>query len=69
MQRTELAAYLRAMADEFDRDSNEIAVQVGNKSVSLRPPETVGVDVEVVERSMMLRGDHESVKIELEWKP
>lgn len=69
LTRSELAAYLRGLADEFERDSDEIAVDVGNKTVSLSPPERVTCDVDVVERSSVLRGQRETVDIELSWKP
>ncbi|WIV68114.1 amphi-Trp domain-containing protein [Natrialbaceae archaeon AArc-T1-2] len=69
MTRSELATYLSALAAEFEADDDEIAVEVGNKSVTLHPPENVECDVEVVERSSVLRGSRETVDIELSWKP
>lgn len=69
LTRPELAAYLTELAREFDRDSDDISVSVGNKSVSLSPPEEVSCDVAVVERSSMLRGERETIEIELKWKP
>lgn len=69
MERSELAAYLASLAEEFDRSDDEIDVAVGNKRVQLTPPETVECDVEVVERSSVLRGDRETIDIELSWKP
>lgn len=69
MERSELAAYLAGLAEEFDRGDEEIDVTVGNKTVTLHPPETVECDVEVLERSSVLRGNRETVEIELRWKP
>lgn len=69
LTRPELATYLTELAREFDRDSEDISVSVGNKSVSLSPLEEVSCDVTVVERSSMLRGERETIEIELEWKP
>ena len=69
MPRPELAAYLGSLAEEFDHGREEIAVGVGNKTVSLNPPEEVDVSVEVVERSSVLRGQRETVDITLSWKP
>ena len=69
MERSELAAYLASLAEEFDRGGEEIDVAVGNKTVTLSPPETVECDVEIVERSSVLRGNRETVEIELSWKP
>ncbi|MFC4436471.1 MULTISPECIES: amphi-Trp domain-containing protein [Natrialbaceae] len=69
MTRAELASYLSSLAQEFDDGSEEIAVAVGNKTVSLSPPENVNVSVDVVERSSILRGERETIAIELSWKP
>ena len=68
LPRDELAEYFRELAAEFERDDEQITVPVGNKSVALTPPETLDMSVEVVERSSMLRGDRETVDIELSWK-
>ena len=69
MERSELATYLAGLAEEFDRGGEEIDVTVGNKTVTLHPPEAVECDVEVLERSSVLRGNRETVEIELSWKP
>lgn len=69
MTRAELASYLSSLAQEFDDENEEIAVAVGNKTVSLSPPENVNVSVDVVERSSILRGERETIAIELSWKP
>ena len=65
----ELAAYLSTLAEEFNRGGEDVSVPVGNKTVTLHPPENVDVSVEVVERSSMIRGERETVDIELTWKP
>ncbi len=69
LTRSELAAYLAGLSEEFDRDSEEVHVDVGNKTISLTPPEEVDCSVDVVERTSMLRGSRETIKIELSWKP
>ncbi|SEQ92241.1 amphi-Trp domain-containing protein [Natrinema salaciae] len=69
LPREELAAYLQEIATEFDSESEVVSIPVGNKDVSLNPPHNVDISVEVVERSSMLRGDRETVEIELSWKP
>ncbi|WP_436347090.1 amphi-Trp domain-containing protein [Natronorubrum sp. FCH18a] len=69
LPRSELAAYLAELSEEFDRGEEEIHVDVGNKTISLNPAEEVDFSVDVVERSSMLRGSRETVKIELSWKP
>lgn len=69
MTRSELAAYLTSLAEEFEAAGDELAVAVGNKTVTLHPPEEVDCEVEVVERASVLRGNRETVSIELSWKP
>ncbi|MFA9415874.1 amphi-Trp domain-containing protein [Natrinema sp. HArc-T2] len=68
LSRDEFAAYLRDLAAEFEQGDEQVTVPVGNKNVALTPPETLDVSVEVVERSSMLRGDRETIDIELSWK-
>jgi len=67
--RQELAHYFQTLADAFGSDEESINVPVGNKTVRLSPPETVGLSVDVVERSSRLRGDHEQLEVEVSWKP
>ncbi|SFS65644.1 amphi-Trp domain-containing protein [Halostagnicola kamekurae] len=69
MSRTELGAYLAELADEFDRGGEDIDVGVGNKTVTLHPPDDVSVSIDVVEQSSMLRGQRETVDVKLSWKP
>lgn len=69
MTRSELATYLAMLGDEFESGGEEINVTVGNKTVDLNPPESVNVSVDVVERSSMIRGNRETITIELNWKP
>ncbi|WP_222920169.1 amphi-Trp domain-containing protein [Natrinema sp. SYSU A 869] len=69
LPREELAAYLQELATEFGSENEEVTIRVGNKNVSLNPPHNIDVSVETVERSSMLRGNRETVEIELSWKP
>ncbi|OVE83783.1 amphi-Trp domain-containing protein [Natronolimnobius baerhuensis] len=71
MSRADLAAYLRHLATEFEDETaaEQLNVDVGNKTVSLHPPESVDVSIDVVERSTMFRGNHETIQLELHWKP
>lgn len=69
LPRDELAAYFEHLATEFRSDDERVDVRVGNKTVTLSPPETVDASIDVVERSTMFRGNHETVRIELNWKP
>ena len=68
LPRSELAAYLSRLAQEFDEEAEEIDVDIGNKTVSLYPSEQVDFTVDVIERSSMLRGSRETIEIELSWK-
>ena len=68
LPRSELAAFLARLSEEFDGDAEAINVDVGNKTVSLNPSEEVDFSIDVVERSSMLRGSRETIEIELSWK-
>ncbi|SIS08261.1 amphi-Trp domain-containing protein [Natronorubrum thiooxidans] len=68
LPRAELAAYLKALAAEFETDADEIDVDVGNKTITLTPPDEVDCSIDVVERSSLLRGNRETIAIELSWK-
>ncbi|WP_101294611.1 amphi-Trp domain-containing protein [Halegenticoccus soli] len=67
MSREEFADYLRMLADGFDGEG-EVTVSVDNKSVTLHPPGEITAEVEVVERSSILRGDKESIELDASWK-
>ncbi len=67
--RSNVAAMFRELADEFERGRESVSVPVGNKTVTLSPPDEVTTEVEVLERSGMFRGDQERVRIDLRWKP
>ncbi|WP_339104952.1 amphi-Trp domain-containing protein [Haloterrigena salinisoli] len=68
LPRSELAAFLSTLSEEFDGDAEEIDVTVGNKTVSLNPSEEIDVSIDVIERSSMIRGSRETIEIELNWK-
>jgi amphi-Trp domain-containing protein len=51
------------------RDDETVEISVGNKTISLHPPETVSFRVDVIERNKLFRGNRETVSIELDWKP
>lgn len=69
MSRSEAAAMLRSVADELDSGSGVVSVAVGNKEVTLSPPDAIGTEVSVTERSRRLRKDVESLVLEFEWNP
>ncbi|KTG09329.1 hypothetical protein AUR64_16235 [Haloprofundus marisrubri] len=63
----EFAGYLRRIADEFD-SGGDVRLSIGNKEVTVHPPESFDTEVSVTERSSKLRGDKETVEITAEWK-
>ncbi|WP_331232454.1 amphi-Trp domain-containing protein [Natronorarus salvus] len=67
LSREQLADRLEALAAAFREE--ELRVAVGNKAVGLSPPEEVNYRIDVVERSRRLRGDRETITIELDWQP
>jgi amphi-Trp domain-containing protein len=67
LTRDQVADELRAIAKAFE--SGETTVKVGNKSVNLSPPDSVNYQIDVIERSSLLRGNHENIEIELGWNP
>jgi amphi-Trp domain-containing protein len=67
MNRAEFADYLRALAEQFE-NGGEMDIAVGNKTVQLHPPDTVKSEIEVVERSSILRGNRESLELDVNWK-
>ncbi|ELZ07665.1 MULTISPECIES: amphi-Trp domain-containing protein [Natrialba] len=69
LSREELATYFEHLAAEFRSGDEQIDIEVGNKTVTLNPPETIDTSIDVVERSTMFRGNHETVRVELNWKP
>ncbi|MFC4358956.1 amphi-Trp domain-containing protein [Halobium salinum] len=68
LTREEAAARLQALADELLKEG-DVDVQAGNKRVRLHPKSSVGYEINVRERSSVLRGSRESVTIKLDWKP
>lgn len=68
VDRTTVADRLNDIASELRR-SEDVRIRVGNKDVELRPPEELTYEIDVVERSSRLRGDRETIELELRWKP
>ncbi len=65
--RKEFATYLRNLADQFESEG-DAQIQVGNKSVTVHPSESVDCEITVTERSAILRGDKEALDLEAKWK-
>lgn len=67
MSREEAADYLRSVADELDREDGA-SVQLGNKRVEVRPPESIRCKGKLTERSRLLGSDREELTVTLSWK-
>lgn len=68
LPREEVESYLANLAAEFGSEADAIEVTVGNKTVELEPSDAVDLSVDVVERSSKLRGNRETIELELTWK-
>ena len=68
INRDAVADRLNDLAGEL-RSGEKMTVRVGNKDVALSPPETVNYRIDVIEKQSRFRGDRETVKIEIDWKP
>ncbi|WP_224449018.1 amphi-Trp domain-containing protein [Haloprofundus salilacus] len=64
--RSQFASYLRSLADELE-SGDEVRLTVGNKDVTVHPPESFDTEVTVVERSAALRGNKETIELTAEW--
>lgn len=51
------------------RNEEDCTVHVGNKDITLSPPETVNYSIGVTEKQRRFRGSRETITIELDWKP
>lgn len=67
LDREEAAARLETIAESLR--SEDFTIRVENKDIKLRPTDTVKFQVDVVEKQAMFRGDRETVKLELDWRP
>ncbi|AHG04250.1 hypothetical protein HALDL1_12085 [Halobacterium sp. DL1] len=63
--RSEVAAYLRTVADRLDGDAT-LTLADGDQSVDIEPPATVAFEVKV-ERETGSGPDELSLELELEW--
>lgn len=68
LDRTEAANHLREIADELE-EGDEFDLDVGNKTITLRPSSSIGFEVGARESSSILRGSRESVTIKMDWRP
>ncbi|WP_049902981.1 amphi-Trp domain-containing protein [Halococcus agarilyticus] len=68
LDRAEAADRLREIADDLESDE-EFDVDIGNKTITLRPTSVIGFEVGARESSSILRGSRESVTIKMDWRP
>lgn len=68
LDRTVAADKLNNLAGTL-RSEGTTNVEVGNKVVELHPPDSVNYSIDVVETKRRFRGNRESIRIELSWKP
>lgn len=68
LDREAVADRLAELANAI-RDEERTRVRVGNKNVDLDPPERLNYRIDVVEQQKLLRGNRETIKLELDWKP
>lgn len=69
MSRTEVASFLRTIADEMDGGSGVVGIPVGNKEIRLSPPDSIDTETTITERSRRLRKDTEEVSLTFRWNP
>lgn len=67
LSRQEAADRLRDLADAIDGEG-DAEVNVGNKRISLSPGSTVAYEIAIRERSSILGGSREGVRVEIDWK-
>lgn len=66
--REKAAERLEKLADAL-RSEGEFDVTVENRTVHLSPPNNIGFELGVREKSSRLRGNRESVTVKMDWKP
>lgn len=68
MSRERLGEYLQDLGEQLAGE-DEVTVRIENRNVTLRPSDSVNVEVEVTERSSLLRSNREKVSLDMSWKP
>ncbi|CQH49996.1 uncharacterized protein HHUB_1582 [Halobacterium hubeiense] len=68
LDRDAVAARLEGIAASL-RSDDEFTVRVENKDITLRPTDSITFEVDVVEKQAVFRGDRETIKLELDWRP
>jgi len=65
--RQEAASQLQSLASQLRSDSFDI--DVGNRTLHLRPPEEIGLEIGVREPGGFMRGNRETVTVKMDWRP
>ncbi|NHN46975.1 amphi-Trp domain-containing protein [Halostella sp. JP-L12] len=68
MSREQLGEYLQDLGRQLAGEEG-VTVRIENRNVTLRPSDSVSVEVEVTERSSLLRSNREKVSLDMSWKP
>lgn len=68
ISRTDVAAQLRALANESDGDG-DVDVEVDNKIVTFPPTAQLTYAIETSERDGSVRSDKETLDLTLRWEP
>lgn len=68
LSRDDVAQELRKLADAIEGEG-EADIAVGNKTITTRPPSSIGYELGIRESSSILRGDRETVTVKMGWKP
>lgn len=68
LSRDDVAQELRGLADAIEGEG-EADIRVGNKTITTRPPSSIGYELGIRESSSILRGDRETVTVKMGWKP
>jgi amphi-Trp domain-containing protein len=68
MKREQLGEYPQDLGEPLAGE-DEVTVRIENRNVTLRPSDSVNVEVEVTERSSLLRSNREKVSLDPSRKP
>jgi amphi-Trp domain-containing protein len=68
MKREQLGEYPQDLGEQLAGE-DEVTVRIENRNVTLRPSDSVNVEVEVTERSSLLRSNREKVSLDPSRKP
>jgi len=68
MKREQLGSHRQDLGEQLAGE-DEVTVRIENRNVTLRPSDSVSVDIEVSERPSLLRSNRKTVSLDLRRKP